>query len=126
VIDGIEPLYQQIAESIQEAIPEPWAVAWIDAIFYSEHVFYSGEFAPTSENKPKSFATGRIGRKAFVAIREKFREAGRPLWCRARFEVFSDGRFKMNLGYVDCDEAGNAKFDEDAERRRLREQLGPS
>ena len=41
MIGGIEPLYQQIAESIQEAIAEEWTSAKMEAVFYSrwQHLF---------------------------------------------------------------------------------------
>jgi hypothetical protein len=122
MIEGIEPLYQQIADSIQDAIEEPWSSAWIDAIFYSEHTRYSGEYL-VEGGTPQSFPTTLEGERAFERIRELFIQAGKPVWCRARFEIHADGRFNMNWGYDDCDEHGYAIFDEEAELKRMRERL---
>src|SRR5262249_43363415 len=108
MIAGIEALYQEIAESIEEAVNEPWSKAWIDVIFYSEHTYFSGEYTEV-QGALKSFAIPRAGRAAFVDIRDKFKEAGRKLWCTAHFEIDSAGAFKMDLGY-ECDERGFASF----------------
>jgi hypothetical protein len=34
MIEGIETVYQQIADSIVEAIQEPWTTAKVEAIFF--------------------------------------------------------------------------------------------
>jgi hypothetical protein len=126
MIAGIDRLYQQIAGSIQGSIPGQWEVAWIDAIFYSEHTFYSAEYVTREGGASISFATDRAARLAFVELREMFRQAGKPLWCRARFQIYSDGRFNMKWGYDDCDENGFARFDEEAELKRMRDLLDRS
>lgn len=120
MMEGIEALYQQIAESIQQAIPEPWSVAWMEAIFFTEHISYFAEYIPDKGCMPKSFATGRLGRRAFEEMRELFRQSGKPLWCRVRFEIHSGGKFNMKWGYDDCDENGFARFDEQVELERKR------
>ena len=75
MVEAIEPLYWQIAESMMEKIPEPWHRAWMDAIFYVDQIFYSGEYIQKEGEVPKSFATDRSVRRAFEEIREKFSEA---------------------------------------------------
>jgi hypothetical protein len=120
MIDGIEPLYRTIAESITATLQRPWATAWIDVIFFPDHVFYSGEFVAIENTPPKSFPTCVEGESAFEQLRELFKAARKPLWCRARFELHSDGRFKMNWGYDDCDADGFAHFDEQKELNRMK------
>ncbi len=120
MVGGIEPFFQEIADSIQEAIQEPWSMASMEAIFFTEHISYIGEYQPSAGGTTKTFATLRAGRNAFVEIREKFRAAGKPLWGRARFEIQSDGNFKLNWGHDDCDENGFARFDEEAELERMK------
>ncbi len=120
MIDGIEQFYQRIAESVQENIPEPWFTAWIDAIFFSDHAFYSGEYMTDEGCSPKSFATGREARRAFVDLRDLFKQARQPVWCKARFMIQSNGQFNMKWHYDDCDENGFARFDEETELKRMR------
>ncbi len=115
MIEGIETVYQQIADSIDESIHEPWSVAWMEGVFFTEHTSYSAEYQPQAGGPPKSFASGRNGRRAFERLRELFKNAGKPLWCRARFELHSNGKFNMNWNYEDCDQNGFARFDEQAE-----------
>ena len=131
MIEGIEPYYQTIADSIAEQVPGPWSMAWVDAVFFSEHICFTGVYVPRdatgAETKPKSFATDVPAEEAIEEIRELFRLAGEPVWGRAHFELRSDGGFNMTWSYEDCDENGCARFDEEAEKKRmkeLRESLG--
>ena len=64
MIEGIETVYQQIADSIDESIHEPWSVAWMEGVFFTEHTSYSAEYKPQAGGPPKSFASGRNGRRA--------------------------------------------------------------
>jgi hypothetical protein len=123
MIEGIGCYFQQIADSIQECITEPWFEAWIDVVFFTEHIRFEGEYQATSGGPIKTFPTSRSGRTAFMDMREKFREANKPLWCSARFSIRSDGDFNLEWGYDGCDENGFAKFDEEAELKRLKEKI---
>lgn len=123
MIDGIEPYYQQIAQALEDAIPEPWLTASVDAIFFSEANWYEAEYLPAQGGQPKSIGMGRGGQRAFEELREKFREAGKQVWGRARFELHSSGKFSMKWGYDDCDENGFARFDEESELQRRRERF---
>lgn len=121
MIEGIEPFYQKIAEGIQAAILEPWQSATVEVIFFSQSSNYEGEFINGSEPHPKGFEIGFAIIRPFLELRELFKKAGKPLWCRARFELSPDGKFKMNWGYDDCDENGFAPFDEKKESERQRQ-----
>ncbi len=121
MISGIEPLYQQIAESIQEAIPEEWATAKMEAIFYPGSSTYFGEYTRLADGRLRDFGTSRSGEQAFREIRKKFKEAGKKPWGQVAFELHSDGRFNMKLGYDGCDENGDTIFNEEEERKRHEE-----
>jgi hypothetical protein len=121
MIEGIEPYYRQIGESISESIREPWDSAWMTAVFYPQHVDYSGEFLPAGGGSAKSYPTGVEARRAFEGLREMFKQAGKPVWCRARFEMNSSGKFNLKWGYDDADENGFARFDAEEELKRKRE-----
>ncbi len=121
MVDGVEPLYRKVAESITGKIRDPWSTAWVDAIFYPDQIFFSCEYVSNAGDKHKSVATDIEGERAFRKIRELFRLAGKPLWGRARFELHADGKFKMDFDYDDCDESGFARFDEEKELQRMRE-----
>ena len=121
MIEGIELFYQQIADSIQEAVPEDWSIAKMEAIFYPDSITYLGEYERQADGKSRSFGTTRSGERAFRELRKKFKEAGKQLWGQAVFEIRSDGKFNMKWGYENCDENGNTVFDEDEYLKRSEE-----
>lgn len=110
-IKGIEPLYQQIADSMEESIPEEWSTAWMYAIVYSSHYLYLAEYMTPSSTTPKSYATGRAARRGIESMREEFSRSGKPLWCQAVFVLQSDGKFNLKWGY-DCGGDGFARWDD--------------
>src|SRR5437016_2475189 len=107
MIDGIEPLYQEIAESMVNAIPEDWSTAKFEAILYSGSSTYEAEYTRKTDGVVRGFQPADGGSRAFRQIRKMFEEAGKPLWGRACFELHSDGRFNMKWGYDNCDENGD-------------------
>ena len=80
MIPGIELLYRQIAESMQDAIPEEWATAKFEAIFYSDGSTYEAEYTRKGDGLARGFQPANAGARAFRHIREQFKEAGEPLW----------------------------------------------
>jgi hypothetical protein len=110
---GLEALYQEIADAMKEAIPEEWSTARIEAIFYPECIQYDGEYTRKADGALRSFCTNERGERAFEELRNKFQEAGEPLWGQARFELRADGKFTMKWGYDNCDENGDTRFDVD-------------
>ncbi|AMV29544.1 hypothetical protein VT84_34435 [Gemmata sp. SH-PL17] len=118
MIDGLEPLFQQIAGSMQAAIPEDWDAAQFEAIFYADGSTYEAEYTRKADGKAKSFQPSAGGSRAFRQLRERFRETGQPVWGRVSFELRSDGTFNVNWDYDNCDENGNKRFDEEGELRR--------
>ena len=112
MIDGIEQIFQTIADSIQDAIPEEWTTATMEAEFYPHGSRYVGEYTREADGETESFATDLRSERAFRELRERFKEAGKPLWGRACFELNADGKFNMKWGYDDCDEDGYAIFHE--------------
>jgi len=121
MIDGIEPLYLVIAESIPQAIPEEWSTATMEVIFYPHSSTYVGEYTRKADGVPRDFETSHSAQRAFREIRKKFKEAGKPLWGRAWFELQPDGRFNMKWGYDNCDENGDTRFDKKEEFKRHEE-----
>lgn len=125
MIDGIEPLYQQVGDSIQNSIPEDWSSAKMEAIFYSDSITFFGEYVSQVDKRLKDFSTPRDAQRAIREIRRRFQQAGKPLWGQATFEVHADGKFNVKWGYENIDEEGNTIFDEEAyllqdEERRKR------
>ena len=121
MIDGLEPFYQRIAESIQAAVRGQWTSARMDAIFYDDSILYFGEYLSATDGLPRDFETSSAAERAFEAIRRRFKETGQPLWGQACFVLQSDGKFNVKWGYENCDEQGNTKFDE-AEYHRIHEE----
>jgi hypothetical protein len=89
----------------------------MDAIFFSDSIKFFGEYT-TLDHRLKGFGTTRDGQRAFRELRQKFADAGQPLWGQATFEMNAEGKFKMNWGYEDCDENGDTIFDEEREYQR--------
>ena len=116
MVPGIEEFYQIIGSSIVAAIPEKWTHAKMYAVFYSDHILYDGEYLLLNGEK-RSFSTPIEAERAFRRIRELFKEAQQPLWCRASFELTPEGKFSTKWGYDDCDEKGFARFNEEADKK---------
>jgi hypothetical protein len=118
MIEGIEPLYLEIAQSMVDAIPEEWSSARFEAIFFSGSSIYEAEYTRRSDGVVLSFQPTSAGSRALRQLRKKFKEAGKRLWGQARFELRPDGKFNMQWGYENCDDNGDTRFDEEAELQR--------
>jgi len=123
MIEGIEPLYQRIADAITSALPETWHRAWMDAIYYPDNMLYHSSYQATESGECDGIETTRDARRAFDEMRVLFVNTGKVPWGRARFEILSTGKFNLQLSYDDCDERGFARFDEAAEREWHRQVL---
>lgn len=121
MLEGIEHIYEKIAISIQDSIQEEWENATMEAVFYPSAIQYTGEYTRASDGVARDFKTDRRGERAFRELRQLFKDAGKPLWGRAIFELTSNGKFNMKWGYEGCDKDGNAIFDEESELRKLEE-----
>jgi hypothetical protein len=116
MIEGIEELYQIIADKTAEAIPPPWTLARIEAVFFSDSIDFFGEYWPAQGN-PRSLKVVRDVTRAFESARQKFKEAGQKAWGQATFELHSDGKFNMKWGYENCDENGDTIWNADEWQR---------
>lgn len=121
MIEGIETLFQQIADSMIDAIPDSWSEARFEAIFYPDSSTYEAEYVRRSDGRARSFQPTSSGSRAFRQIRALFQQAGKPVWGQACFELRVDGTFGMTWGYENCDGDGNTRFDEVEELRRHEE-----
>ncbi len=121
MIEGIEQFYQEVADSIQDAIPEEWVTARMEGVFYRDSILYLGEYTRKADGVARSFTTNEQGRSAFKGIRELFENAEQSLWGRAIFELNAEGKFDMKLVYDDCDEDGYAIYDEERESKEIEE-----
>lgn len=120
MIDGIEDLYQKIAEAIEASISGDWRSAIVEAVFYSDNCSYNGEYVLDGFDYPKPFAVKSDVVRSLYEMRRRFTAKGKRLWCSVRFELKADGKFKLDWGYGGCDEQGFATFDaaKEAERQR--------
>jgi len=112
MIEGIEPLYQEIAESINEAIQDEWDTAKMEAVFFCDAIDYYGEYTRKVNGVARGFQTILRGERAFRDLRKLFKDVGQPLWCKACFDLDENGKFNMKFEYDDCDDDGFARFDE--------------
>lgn len=114
MIDGIEEFYRRIAQSICSAISDEWSSVRYEAIFFPEMSQYEGEYIRGADGKLRGITDDMSdAERAFRQLRKSFQEAGKPLWGRAVFEVFPDGKFHMHWGYDNCDEQGYTIFNEE-------------
>jgi len=121
MIEGLEPLYQRIAESIEEAISDEWATAQMEAIFFRDGIDYLGEYIRKTDGVARGYPTSPNGESAFRELRECFEKSGQPLWGRACFELNADGNFNMKWDYDNCDENGYFRSDEEVESQKREE-----
>jgi hypothetical protein len=117
MIPNIEVLYERIADAMISSIPEDWATARIVAIFYADSITWEPEFQPRTGGL-KSFDVSMELTRAFEELRRKFKEAGKPVWGQAIFDLKPDGKFNMKWGYDNCDENGDTVWDEEEWLRR--------
>jgi hypothetical protein len=119
MIDGIEQLYQEIAESMVLSLDEiEWTSARFEVIYYPGCSVYEAEYTRKVDGKARSLSVFSSGIKAFDRLRQLFKDAGKPLWGRACFELSPSGQFHVTWGYDGCDADGNAIFDADLEFER--------
>jgi hypothetical protein len=123
VIEGIEPLFQRIADAMLATIPEEWSVAEFHATFFPDHSSYWAEYVRPSDGFARGFSPTSDGARAVREMREAFRQAGRPLWGQIRFVLRSDGTFNAHWSYEKCDANGDTIWDEEAERERWEAKL---
>ena len=93
----------------------------VDATFYSDQIDFQNTYVPPGKTQPRDFFLDSAGRRAFRELRDLFKQSGKPLWCRASFQIDSAGKFKMNWGYDDCDENGFARFSEEEAVKRSKQ-----
>lgn len=122
MIPGAEEIYQRIANEMQDAIPVDWSSAVCEAIFFSDNIEFHGEYMPV-KGSPRSFKLSREITNAFQDLRQKFKDASKPLWGQAIFELNSDGKFNLRWGYDNCDENGNTIWNEEEWRRDQDERM---
>jgi hypothetical protein len=118
MIDGIEQLYQEIAEAMLATIPEEWSSAKYEAIFFASAFVFEAEYTRAVDGKARSFLPLSSGDAALRQLRQLFKDAGKPLWGRVCFALSPDGATNVAWGYDQCDANGDAIFDEDAEFER--------
>jgi hypothetical protein len=121
MIPGIEPLYQTISDSINEAISEDWITAAMEAVFYDGSISYYGEYISAGDCRAISFETAEESQAAFRELRNKFIEDRKKPFGRALFTLHADGAFHMKLGYDNCDDNGKTLYDGDKYIRQHRE-----
>ena len=118
MIDGIDQYYQQIAQHIENAIPDNWETAQLVATFFPQCSEYLGEYKRKPDGVERGFPVNNATGKIFRQLRKAFKESGKPPWGKAVFLLNESGEFKMNWLYDDCDENGNQIFDEEVERKK--------
>ncbi len=120
MIDGIDLVYKRIADSILNSIREPWSLAKVSVVFYSDGSDYLAEYT-SEKGDVKSFEITLEATRAFRELRRAFKEANQPLWGQVAFEFKADGSFQIKLGYDNIDEDGNTIWDEEAWQLRREE-----
>ena len=117
MLPGLEPLFQEIADSMVAAIPEEWSTARVEAIYFSDSSVYEAEYTRKADGVPRDFETPEQCLDAFDVRRDNdlstpdSRCGGGP--CLNSNQV--DGTFRVKWGYDDCDANGDTIFDEDQE-----------
>src|SRR5262245_2593398 len=101
-----------------DGIPEEWSTAEYHAIFHPDGSTYEAEYVRQVDDLPRGFQPAGNSSKIIRELRQRFREAGQPLWGRVWFTLRPDGTFNVRWGYEDCDANGNAIFDEETEVQR--------
>jgi uncharacterized protein (TIGR01741 family) len=117
--DRIANIYQEIAETLNDLIPEKWekvhlyAEGWEG---YSTEYFYykpaTGEMAVLSYDIPKRFGLDEEDfenredklRKLALTLQQIFLEQGQEPWSNLTFILEHSGKFHIEYGYEDMSE----------------------
>lgn len=118
MIEGIEAFYERLAQAVHDSLPEEWSAALYEATFFPDGSVYEAEYTRKLDGKARGFLPSSGGARTFRQLRKAFEDAGKPLWGKARFELWPDGTFKLHFDYENCDANGDALFDEDKEVER--------
>lgn len=112
MLEAPEPLCARLANHLRTRLPADFTHGWLDAIFYNGgsdwYVSYFSDNEETAHELEVDDEDCELGN----ALRQHWIDAGELPWGRARFHLLSDGNVELELSYDDCDEAGNAIYDE--------------
>ncbi len=121
MIRGIEQFQQRIVTAMTKGITEEWSSAELYARFYSHVSTCEAEYVRSADGRAINFRPEKDAIRAVDELREAFRKSSLPLWGEYRFLLRSDGKFKDEWSYIECNACGNLVFDERAELQRREE-----
>ena len=95
----VETLYQRIAQSIANAIPELWETAWVTVEFEPGVISEAGGYTSLRDKTQHTFSTPNDIGDLFTRLRQLVKRDDRNIWSRARFVLEADGKFRIDFDY---------------------------
>jgi hypothetical protein len=123
MIEGLEPLYQELADQAAMTLPDGWQKLRIEAVFYAEEeVDYWFGYIARDGNLGGLGITSELC-EVLRGIRAKFHESNQPVFGQVVFSLTNDGKFSLDLGYDNCDENGDTIYSSEAYQRWVKDHI---
>jgi hypothetical protein len=108
MIPDAEDLYPAIGQALVAALPQDFATAWI-RVEMLDDVWSVGVFFRPPEGALR-FVSDDLDtiEDLFVTLRQRYRDGSQATWSTATFTLQADGRMKLDLGYEDVSDFGQA------------------
>ena len=97
----IEDIYKLIGQSIVSAIPEAWkrAAAYAEIEEDDNGLTYGTYTAAIKPQEERYFEPADELYFLFDELRRRFRQPGQSPWVKARFTLYPDGHFDLDITY---------------------------
>ena len=97
---AIETVYQEIAELMNAAIPEPWACAWVVVSQEGKtSLGLTGWYEPTNAEAPRNFAVPPKVTRDLAELRRRLHGPEGETWKKSTLQLNSEGKFRLDLEY---------------------------
>lgn len=97
----VEQIYQALGQLVADAIPEAWerACAYAEIEEDDNGLTYGYYVTPEEPAVERDFDTSYRFYFLFKELRRRFRQPGQSPWVKARFTLYPDGHFDLDVTY---------------------------
>lgn len=121
----LEPIYERIATHLRARLPAEFTHACFDAIFYNGGSDWYISYFTGGEERSYELEVDDKDCELGNSLRQQWIDAGELPWGRIRIQFYPDDCYETELSYDDCDDEGNAIFDEaEADARSEKHEAG--
>ena len=97
---SIEQIYQEIAVSIAQSVPQDRTTAWVSVEVTGDSVYtIKGWYLGEEGGETRAFRVDGSVSRLFAQLRSLLKREGASSWLRAKFTLARDGEFELEFGY---------------------------